>query len=895
MNVKIKSLSCLYYLILLALWIKDSDGISSASERIVESNTNERQLSEGGLTLHSTLSFGFSDNKNAYSSSRSLQSSGGPVTLPYRVNCGQNGTIYTDPGTGKSWSVDTYFLRGGVFDGCPNAIKRNISLPGHICITRNGNNFTYNFPVPYQGLYKVTLYFVETFFNDVGRRVFNVSAEGNKILTNFDVRASAGGIMVPINRTFTINVSDTLLTLAILSSVDRATISAIEIEDGRARSPTRRPTTKPTKNPTKKPTIKPVSPTTKSSSQPTKKPTRKPTSKPILGPTKKPTFKPSRRPTLKPVIKPTMPSLPTPKLSTVRINCGSSVPFIDPLTNNTWSADINFQNGSRYNICPAEISNTAIDTVYCSERWFGGGLGMNGTYTIPVVPGLYTVNLLFAELYYNTSGSRVFNIYLQNRLVQSNFDIRSITGGRNRSLVVPVKTSVSSSDPIVRVTLVLIAGNAKISGIEILPFDGTSTYAPTYQPTFAPTRAPTNVFETILINCGYNLPYTDSLAREFAPDQFFAGGVSASKVVPIANTVDDTLYQYDRVGEAFTYEIPVPIGSFAISFLFSENEYNATGQRLFDMTVEGELLTNIDLFQLAEGAFRATRLQVVRVVDDKSLSIRFSRSAQFPNAGLPKINAIEIELDQPHIAHAVATGPYFGTVVNPFTNKADVQLVGETSHTHGDGLSLTNLTWKEGSTILGTTANTNYSFGVGLHTIALEIKDSGGSTSKDVTSVMINPYGFPAITSFAPSSGNLTGLYPVIIMGSGFNYTASQISVMFGITEMTGSAITIINQTAIRVIAPPNVVAQASAVTVKTPLGTSIPRFFDYIGSIPIQWQEFKLLNFLEPTVGRFGPDSKLYVGTRKGRILKVTMNSDFTAVVNTIVSFVNPGNEESM
>jgi hypothetical protein len=43
------------------------------------------------------------------------------------------------------------------------------------------------------------------------------------------------------------------------------------------------------------------------------------------------------------------------------------------------------------------------------------------------------------------------------------------------------------------------------------------------------------------------------------------------------------------------------------------------------------------------------------------------------------------------------------------------------------------------------------------------------------------------------------------------------------------------------------------------------------------------------------GPDSKLYVGTRRGRILKVTMNSDFTSVVNTIVSFVNPDKEETM
>jgi Malectin domain len=223
-----------------------------------------------------------------------------------------------------------------------------------------------------------------------------------------------------------------------------------------------------------------------------------------------------------------------------------------------------------------------------------------------------------------------------------------------------------------------------------------------------------------LINCGYNMPFTDSLARVFSADQFFAGGTTASKLVPIANTVDDTIYQFDRVGDTFVYEIPVPIGSFKVSLLFSENEYNTTGQRIFDVTIEGETLPNVDIYQMAGGDFTAIRLQFFKVVDDRSLSIHFTRSVQFPDAGLPKINAIVVELDQPHVAHAVATGPYFGTVIDPVINKADVQLVGQTPHTHGDGLSLTNFTWKEGSTILGTTINTNYSFNVGLHAYAPE-------------------------------------------------------------------------------------------------------------------------------------------------------------------------------
>jgi Malectin domain/IPT/TIG domain len=830
------------------------------------------------------------------------------VTLPFRMNCGNTTTLYTDPSSNKVWLRDQYFTGTEVWNGCPEAARLGFNLPSHLCQTRQQSSIEYYIPVPYNGAYKLTLYFVETIKASSKSRVFNVQAEGTTLLSNLDVFRFTGGRMRLYVRTFTVTVADGFLWLRLSASKDKAMISAIEIEDTRTKIPTMRPALQPTSKPSSQPTKAPITkpslqptkaPTTKPSLQPTRKPTTAPTSTPVKQPTLSPVSTPVKQPTLSPVStpvkQPTMPSPATPSLSTVRINCGGFTPYIDLSTNNTWSGDVNFQNGSRYMSCPADILNTDIDTVYCSERWFGGGVGANGTYTIPVVPGKYTVRLLFAELFYNNLNSRVFNVYLQNRLVRSNLDIRAVTGGRNISLIVPAIATVLSLDPNVRVTLQNIVQNAKISGIEIVPYDGSVTDAPTYQPTRAPTRAPTNAFQTILINCGYNLPYTDSLARLFSRDQFFVGGTTTNSSVPIANTEDDILYQFNRVGDTFTYEIPVPIGSFAISLLFSENEYNATGQRMFDITIEGETLTNVDIFQIAGGAHMATRLQKFKVVDDNYLSIRFTRSAQYPNAGLPKLNGIEVALDQPHIAHAVATGPYVGTVVNSLTNTANVQLVGQTSHTHGEMLSLTNFTWKEGSTILGTNINTNFSFGAGVHTVSLTIRDNGGNTDTESTTVRINPFGFPAINSLIPSGGNLTGQYPVTISGSGFNFSANQIKIMFGTTELTGSEITVINQTTIQIIAPSALVAQTVDVTVQTPLGISTSTGFNYVGSIPIVWQEFKLLDFFQPTVGRFGPDSKLYIGTRYGRLLKVTMNSDFTSVVNTIVSYVNPDFQESM
>jgi hypothetical protein len=81
-------------------------------------------------------------------------------------------------------------------------------------------------------------------------------------------------------------------------------------------------------------------------------------------------------------------------------------------------------------------------------------------------------------------------------------------------------------------------------------------------------------------------------------------------------------------------------------------------------------------------------------------------------------------------------------------------------------------------------------------------------------------------------------------------------------------------------------------VKVATPLGESETSVFNYIGSAPIKFLSGLILDFAAPTVGRFGPDQKLYVGTRWGQILKITMNADFTTSINVLSVQVNKDQE---
>ena len=141
-----------------------------------------------------------------------------------RINGGDN--VYTNS-LGIEW-LSNDGLSGG----------RNSSRDNEIAQTDDdllyqseyyGKSFDYSQSVA-NGNYDVTLHFAETVFNDAGRRVFDVSAEDQLILDNFDVYSEAGGKDIALERTFTVGVNDGTLDLNFLAEVNNAKISAVEIQ-----------------------------------------------------------------------------------------------------------------------------------------------------------------------------------------------------------------------------------------------------------------------------------------------------------------------------------------------------------------------------------------------------------------------------------------------------------------------------------------------------------------------------------------------------------------------------------------------------------------------------------------------------------------------------------------
>ncbi len=146
-----------------------------------------------------------------------------------------------------------------------------------------------------------------------------------------------------------------------------------------------------------------------------------------------------------------------------KINAGGPA-----LTNGNWSADQYFSGiGGTYETSDP-ISNTDNPALYQSEHWG------NVTYSIPVTNGSYTVKLHFAEIFFTSSGSRVFNVSGENQPLLTNYDIVSQAGGAFKAII-ETFTNISVTDGVLNIQFTGVTDNAKVSAIEVIPQTGVNT------------------------------------------------------------------------------------------------------------------------------------------------------------------------------------------------------------------------------------------------------------------------------------------------------------------------------------------------------------------------------------------------------------------------------------
>lgn len=166
---------------------------------------------------------------------RQLLSTTGTPTKPPALS-----TLYIDAAgggyndsSGQKWYADAGFT-GGVADARPFPVA-NTNDPALFYTRRYGASFTYSLPLA-DGDYTLNLYFVETWFTHPGQRIFSVTAQGQPLLTHFDLLTQTAPKTALI-KSFAVSVTDGRLNLAFSATVNNAIISAISVVPAPPASP----------------------------------------------------------------------------------------------------------------------------------------------------------------------------------------------------------------------------------------------------------------------------------------------------------------------------------------------------------------------------------------------------------------------------------------------------------------------------------------------------------------------------------------------------------------------------------------------------------------------------------------------------------------------------------
>jgi len=290
----------------------------------------------------------------------------------------------------------------------------------------------------------------------------------------------------------------------------------------------------------------------------------------------------------------------------IAINAGG--PDFVAADGTSYVADQNFTGGSTFSLTDP-IDGTEDDTLYQSERW--------GTfsYEIPIADGTYDVTLQFAEIYFDQTGERVFDVQVEGDPAVTDLDIVAEAGGNFTAHDITVTATVSDGALSLNFPDATV-DNAKLSAVVVRP---------------ASTQPPANV----AINAG-GPDFVAADGTSYVADQNFTGGSTFSVTDPIDGTEDDLLYQSERWG-TFSYEIPIADGTYDVTLQFAEIFFDQTGERVFDVQVEGDpAVTDLDIVAEAGGNFTAHDITVTATVSDGALSLNFP-DATVDNAKLSAV------------------------------------------------------------------------------------------------------------------------------------------------------------------------------------------------------------------------------------------------------------------
>jgi hypothetical protein len=328
----------------------------------------------------------------------------------------------------------------------------------------------------------VRLHFAETFFGTAGSRTFNVSINGAQVLSNFDIFAAAGAQNKAIIEEFSEAANSSgQYVIQFTSVINQSLVSGIETTSSSCTAPTA--PSGLNANATSSSQISLSWTASTSSCAVTYNIFRSTTSG----------FTPSGSNRIASGVTSTsfgdsgltasttyfylveasngggtsgpsnQASATTQAGSTGPVQINSGGPAVSPFV-----ADTGFTGGSTINhantIDLSGVTNPAPMAVYQTARI--GGF----SYTIPATAlaagSSHTIRLHFAETFWTSAGSRIFNVTINGTQVLSNFDIFAATGAKNKAIVEQFTVNANANGQYV-IQFTTVKDNSLVSGIEI--------------------------------------------------------------------------------------------------------------------------------------------------------------------------------------------------------------------------------------------------------------------------------------------------------------------------------------------------------------------------------------------------------------------------------------------
>ncbi len=123
-----------------------------------------------------------------------------------------------------------------------------------------------------------------------------------------------------------------------------------------------------------------------------------------------------------------------------------------------YTADSKYAGGGKYSGGSA-ISGTIDDVLYIKERF-----GSTFSYKIPLPSKEYKVTLMFAEIFHDSAGKRIFDVFIEGVKVSGNLDIWSKVG---KNAAYTETHTVKINDGELNISFTTLKDNAKISAIKV--------------------------------------------------------------------------------------------------------------------------------------------------------------------------------------------------------------------------------------------------------------------------------------------------------------------------------------------------------------------------------------------------------------------------------------------